>query len=289
LFPEKQIPTVTYILETRTGALPTVLPNQYKVFFMPIKKPSLLAYDSAKKLASQLDFITEPKKLSETDYRWDMKTTVDSSLTMNIITGAFILDRKWTQDKAYETATTSITESVAKDLVDNMLSRIGLLVPDLQTGEHKYIPMKADSGQLTLAPAISKAQFIKVDLFRADVDKTKVVSPATDKGIVSAILAFQTEGARQIVHVDYNYYPVDLEQSASYPLITPTEAWKRMQNGGGYIAGYNTAATSVTVREVTLAYYDSDIPQQFLQPVYVFSGDEGFVGYVPAVSDAWVE
>ncbi len=289
LFPQKDVPTLTYKLETVTGSLPTKLPDQYKVFFMPIKKPNLLAYDAAKKLATQMDFITDPTKLSETDYRWDLSEAVDSSLTMNIITGAFILDRKWQQDQNFLTATLYLTESQAVDSVYNYLSRLNLLSADLQTGTHNIQPLKADSGELTSAPSLSKAQFIRVNLFRASVDNTKIVSPSPDKGLVSAVLAFQREDARQFVHMDYNYFPVDLDQSASYPLITPTEAWTRMQNGGGYVASYRQGATSVTVRDVTLCYFDSDIPQQFLQPVYVFSGDEGYVGYVPAISDTWVE
>ncbi|MEI6690900.1 MAG: hypothetical protein WCL07_04090 [bacterium] len=289
LFPQKDVPKFTYKLETRTGSLPTALPDQYKVFFMPIKKPSLLAYSVAKDLGAKLDFITEPTKLSETDYRWDMSSSIDSSLTMNIITGAFILDRKWQQDQSFETATLYLDENQAVDQVYNFLSRIELLSQDLQKGTHNIQPLKADSGELTSAPSLSKAQFLRVNLFRAPVADTKVVSPSPDKGLISAVLAFQREDARQFVRVDYNYFPVDLEQFASYPLITPTEAWNRMQNGGGYVAAYRQGADSVTVRDVNMAYYDSDIPQQFLQPVYLFEGDEGFVGYVPAVSDKWVE
>jgi hypothetical protein len=289
LFPQKIAPQFSYTLETRTGDLPQTLPDQYKVYFMPIKKPSLLAYDSAKELATRLDFITEPNKLSETEYRFDAVETINSTLTMNIITGAFILDRKWQSDPAFTTATLYLTEDQAVDQVYNFLSRIGLLTEDLQGGTFNVAPLKADIGELTSAPSLSKAQFVRVNLFRAPVDETPIVNASTDKGLVSAILAFQREDNRQFVRVDYNYFPVDLEQSASYPLITPEEAWSRMQSGGGYIASYREGASSATIREVRLAYYDADIPQQFLQPVYVFEGDDGFVGYVPAILDSWVE
>jgi len=289
LFPQREVPTFSYILETRTGALPTTLPDQYKVYFMPIKKPSLLAYDTAKALANRLDFITEPKKLSETEYRWDVSEAVDSSLTMNIITGSFVLDRKWQKDPAYETPTLApLLDSQASDKVYNLLSRLDLLEEDLQTGSSSVQPLKSDNGVLVEAPSASKAQFLRVNLYRADVDNTRTVSPTTDRGLVSAIIAFQREASRQLVRMEYNYFPVDLEQSASYPLIGVEEAWIRMQNGGGYVAQYPHGSEVVVVREVTLAYYDSDIPQQFLQPVYLFEGD-GFAGYVPAVSDLWVE
>lgn len=38
--------------------------NQFKVFFMLIKKANLLAYDAAQAVATRLDFILPPKKLS---------------------------------------------------------------------------------------------------------------------------------------------------------------------------------------------------------------------------------
>ena len=49
------------------------------------------------------------------------------------------------------------------------------------------------------------------------------------------------------------------------------------------------AGGTATVRTVTLAYYDSLDPQNYLQPVFVFEGDDGFLAYVPAVALPWTE
>ena len=99
----------------------------------------------------------------------------------------------------------------------------------------------------------------------------------------------QREDDKQFVSLEYNYFPVELETSAVYPLISVAEAWQRMQKGGGFVAKSTPGTESVVVRDVYLAYYDSDIPQQFLQPVYVFETEDEFLGFVPAVADAWVE
>lgn len=289
IFPQKDQPTLTYSLETRTGGLPAKMDTQYKVFFMPIKRPSLLAYDKAKAVANRLDFILDPVKLSETDYRWDSSEGVPSSLTMNIITGAFTLDRRWQDDPSYATPTIFYTDKQALDRTYNTLARVELLPADIKTGDYNIQYYRAENGQLVPAVSASQAQFIRVNLYRADVDETKVVNPRKDRGLISSLIALQQEEDKQFVSIEYNYFPVDLETSAVYPLITVAEAWNRMQNGGGYIAGYKEGASSTVVRDVYLAFYDSDIPQQYLQPVYVFEGDEEFVGFVPAVSDAWVE
>jgi hypothetical protein len=289
VFPQKETMSLQYQLETRTGKLPSDLPGQFKVFFMPIKKASLLAYDSAKSVANRLDFIQEPKKLSESEFRWDATDPVPSSLTINIITGSFVLDRRWQDDPTYTTPNIYYTDTQSLDRMYNLLSRVELLPEDIKDGTYTIQYLKADKDQIVSAVSLSQAHFVQVNLYRQPVDNVEVVSPRSDRGLISAILALQREDDRQFVSLDYNYFPVELETSASYPLISVTEAWKRMQNGGGYVAGVKPSVSTVTVRDITLAYYDSEEPQQFMQPVYVFRGDDNFVGYVPALSDTWVQ
>lgn len=289
IFPQKDQPALTYTLETRTGGLPAKMDTQFKTYFMPIKRPSLLAYDTSKAIAAKLDFVAEATKLSDTDYRWDNTSPIPSSLTMNVITGAFTLDRRWQDDPAYETASIYYTDTQVKQRVTNILSRVSLLPEDVKTGESTVQYLKAEGGQLVPAVSASQAQFIRVNLFRANLEEVKVVNPRSDKGLISAVVALQKDEDKQFVSLEYNYFPVETETSAVYPLIGAAEAWQRMQKGGGFIASYKPGSESVIVRDVYLAYYDSDIPQQYFQPIYVFEGDDGFLGMVPAVSDAWVE
>lgn len=288
-FPQAEANNFSYVLETPTGGLPSRLPGQFKVFFMPIKKASLLAYDSAKSVASRLDFIQEPKKLSETEYRWDASDPIPSSLTTNIITGAFILDKKWQLDLTYTTPTIYYTDSQSLDRVYNLLSRVELLPEDIKTGTYTVQYLKADKDQLVAAASLSQAHFVQVNLYRSPVDSVGVVAPRANRGLITAVLALQREDDRQFVNLNYNYFPVDLERSAVYPLIGVAEAWQRLQKGLGFIAGVKQNTTGVTIRDVTIQYYDPDTPQQFMQPVYVFTGDPDFVGYVPAVADQWLE
>lgn len=289
IFPQKDQPTLTYTLETRTGKLPSDIPTQFKVYFMPIKKANLLAFDNAKAVANRLEFIQEPTKLSATDYRWTTNEPVASSLTINTITGAFVLDRKWQNDKSYLTPTLYYSDVQAVDRTLNLLGRVDLLPKDVKQGDNAVQNLKAQNGQLVIAPSRSQAEFVRINLYRTPIDEVEVVNPRSDKGLISAVLALQREDDKQFIRLDYNYFPVETETSAVYPIITPAAAWERMQNGGGFIVSIKDGVTSTTVRDVRLAYYDSDIPQQYMQPVYVFEGDSDFVGYVPATADAWVE
>ncbi|MBP9670267.1 hypothetical protein KBD75_02610 [Candidatus Woesebacteria bacterium] len=291
VFPQvtEAVTTYNYSLETPTGGLPSKLPNQFKVFFMPIKKANLLAYDAAQAVATRLDFILPPKKLSETEYRWDATDPISSSLTINIITGAFVLDKKWQEDESYTTPTIYYNDPQALDRMYNLLGRVDLLPDDIKEGTSTIQYLKADKDQIVSAVSLSQAHFIQVNLYRAPVDGVSVVAPRSDRGLITGIVALQREDERQFINLNYNYFPVDLDRSAVYPLIGVAEAWQRMQKGLGFVAGVKPNTTNVTIREVSLQYYDSDTPQQFMQPVYVFKGDPDFVGYVPAIADAWLE
>jgi len=288
-FPPFTPQTFNYKLETPTGGLPTRLPDQFKVFFMPIKKANLLAYDSAQSVATRLDFINPSKKLSETEYRWDSTDPIAASLTINIITGAFILDKRWQDDPSYTTPTIYYNDDQAKERVYSLLSKVELLPQDIKEGSYQVYPLKADKDQIVSAPALAQAHFLQVNLYRAPVDGVEVVNPSSQQGLITAIIALQREDKRQFVNLKYNYFPVDLTRSASYPIIGVAEAWKRLQAGQAFVAGVKPSTTNVVINDVTLRYYDPDTAQQFLQPVYVFTGSPDFVAYVPAVSDAWVE
>lgn len=289
IFPQAEPAAYTYKLETPTGGLPSKLPNQFRVFFMPIKKASLLAYDAASAVATRLDFIQESKKLSETEYRWDASDPIPSSLTINIITGAFVLDKRWQSDPSYTTPTIYYTDSQSLDRMYNLLSRVDLLPEDIKEGKSTIQYLKADKDQIVSAVSLSQAHFVQVNLYRAPVDGVEVVNPSSKQGLITGILALQREDARQFINLNYNYFPVDTERSAVYPIIGVAEAWQRLQKGEGFIAGVKQNTTEVTIREISIQYYDPDTAQQFMQPVYVFRGDPDFVGYVRAVSDAWVE
>jgi len=289
IYPQAEPATYNYTLETPTGGLPSKLPTQFKVFFMPIKKASLLAYDSAQAVATRLDFIQPSKKLSETEYRWDATHPISSSLTINIITGAFVLDKKWQEDPTYITPTIYYTDDQAKDRLYNLLSRVELLPEDIKTGEATVSYLKADKDQLVSAVSLSQAHFIQVNLYRAPVDSVEVVSPSTERGLITGVLALQREDVRQFVNLNYNYFPVDLTRSAVYPLIGVAEAYQRLQKGEAFIAGVKSNTTNVAIRDISLKYYDPDTPQQFMQPVYEFVGESDFTAYVSAVSDAWTE
>ncbi len=278
-----------YSLETPTGGLPTKLPNQYAVYFMPIKKPSLLAYDEAKNLARQLDLIGQPFKLSESRYRWTGRiANLPTQLTMNIITGEFKFEKRWRVDNSFLIPSLVISKDQAVQLVKNQLSRLNLLADDLNEGKSLVNYWKIQGNNLVPAVALSKAQFLEVNLFRSPIKETPVLTTKPEKGLVRALIGLQKNEKKQIVELEYKYFPVARSQKATYPLIGIQKAWQKLQQGNAFVALKPLNKTkAVAISKIYLGYYDAETPQEFLQPIYVFQG-KNFIAYVPAVADEWV-
>ena len=104
-----------------------------------------------------------------------------------------------------------------------------------------------------------------------------------NKGIIWGIMSGNAKG--RLVKLENMYFPVDYVSVETYPLKNVQIAWQELVSGSGFIASIDQGISEVIVREVTMGYFDSYEPQKYAQPVYVFKGDNNFVGYVAAVGE----
>ena len=75
------------------------------------------------------------------------------------------------------------------------------------------------------------------------------------------------------------------EQVGIYRVKTGEEAWSELNNGLGFVVAGTQGQKNIVIKSMKLGYFDPDIYQNYLQPVYVFLGEGDFVGYVPAVKN----
>ncbi|HSX48801.1 MAG TPA: hypothetical protein VLE44_00915 [Candidatus Saccharimonadales bacterium] len=281
-FPDrKDIPALTYTVQTPEGGLPQ-LAAQAKVYFMPSSKPDLLALDTAKQKAASLGFSTNAQAITQTLYKFS-NSPIPSTLQMNIVTGIFSISYDLNADPT-PLAQKPPTPEGAASIARNFLSQ-GALLPDDLSGQTTQEYLKVDNKRLVTAISLSEASLTKINLFRKDYDKLPSLTSNPNQANVWFILSGAQESGKQIIGVQYYYYPVDETQFATYPLKTSDIAMKDLQASKGYVANLgNNPSGSITVRRIYLAYYDSGTPMQFYQPVVVFEGDNGFVAYVPAVN-----
>lgn len=277
----------TYRLETANGKLPS-FSDRAKVFFMPASAPSLLADQRAKEIAATYDFVFQPDILDERTYRWVRSSPLETSLTMDIQNLNFKLNTDFLTRPELIVNTLPPDKTSAIRTVKSFLDDADLLPDDMATASATTTYLKSLGSQLKTAVSVSDADFIKVDLNRGAIDdEFFIYTDEGETGIVSAILTGVLESSQSIVQLQYYYHPADYEQIETYPLKDVRLAWQELQAGEGFVVKAGDSDEAV-IREVALAYFDSYDEQPYLQPIYVFAGDDGFLAYVSAVSSTYV-
>ena len=293
-FPSKGEPAkLNFALETATGALPTNISTQAKVYFMPKLNPNLLALDNAKSKAQQMGYDdTAPIAQSDTLYKFEFKS-VPTTLEMNIITGTFSISYDLSADRTAIDNRPPAAEVAAEYFRDYLTSATSL--PTDLSGPMIPSYFKLDSGSLTKVLALSEADVTKVSLFRKDYDKLPSLSADPKKANVWGIIGGNQQKGRQVIAAEFHYFPVDETQFSTYPIITPDEAYQKLQSGQSFVAsmGQYKDGDNLKIRKVYLAYFDPASPSDFFQPIYVFDSMENdpensFVAYVPAVSPNYI-
>jgi len=289
-FPEKTgLPEVSFSLETIEGTLPK-LDSIGKVYFVPQESATLFSLENAKKIAQRMGFKGEPQKLSPRKFLFQTGTVPNTTLEIDIVTNFFKLDYDFVNDQEIlaEKKLPSDTQAVSE--AKSFLSQSGLLTPDLGEGTGEVSYLKLEVPNLVSAISLSEADFVRVDLFRKDINGLKVLPPKAKESQVSFLISGSRNKAKRIVKIRYIHSPVDERLSGTYPLKSTNTAWRELLSGGGYIANLgDNPDGKITIRKAYLAYYEQDEPQEFLQPIVVFEGDSDFYAYVPAVDPKWIE
>lgn len=283
-FPANGITTkFTYTLETATGALPTDIPTQAKVYFMPKRSANLLSLDSAKVTSEALGFGENAIQINDTVYKFT-SPKFPVSLQINIITGTFSIAYDLASDPSPLEVKPQIAEVAASEL-RSLLSGANILPTDL-TGPVTNNYLKLSNGKLVNALSLSEANLIKINLFRKSYDNLPSMTGNPDQANVWAIMSGANNDNQKVIASEFHYYPVDETQFSTYPIKTPEEAFAELQSGNAYLAltGLNKDGTNLKIRRVYLAYFDPNIITEYFQPIYVFEGDNGFVAYLPAVT-----
>ena len=282
-FPENLAKTenLVFTLETADGKLPEFT-DQTRVYFMPKASPNIQGLEFAKQKAVSLGFSPGGRELVETVFLFQNRSS-PSTLTMNIVTGIFSIsyDLRANLQALNEIPPAADT---ATSLVRSFLARAQLLVDDLSGPvEHEFI--KIEEGRFVTALSQSDGKITKINLFRKSFDDLPSVTLNPDEANVWFMISGSRNRADQFIAAEYHYYPIDEEQSSTYPIKTSEKAWKELTGGKGYVVSHaDESRIDVTIRNVYLAYLDAGQYTEFFQPVVVFEGDNDFVAYVPAVT-----
>lgn len=289
-FPAAQTnqPKLTYQLQTIEGTVPAAS-GSAQVFFMPKTPPNLLGLNAAQDLASRMQFDPTPVAESKNIYRFNDADFPQRRLRYEIISNNFILRYAFEQDPSvFSERKLPQPDSITPEAVQ-LLQSFSLYNDDLSGGTSAVTFWKLQGTSLVPATSLSQSDAVRVDFFRAGIGQMKIFTPNPDEASVNIIFSGSSNNKKRILQLAYTFWPIDYQTYATYEVKTSAQAWQELQNGQGYIARNPSRGTAAIVRNVYLGYYDSFEPQTYLQPIFVFEGDDGFLGYVPAISPPWTE
>lgn len=282
-FPEnKDAPTgFSLKIETPQGTFPK-FPTSVKVFFSPRPTALFSSLENAKDKARRLGFLQDGQRETDTLYVFQQQRS-SARLNIDIVTGSFSISYDLSSDPGL-LITKPLSTEVAASAARSYLSSAGLLPLDL--GPVTYEFLKATPEGLKTVVSLSEANFVRVNFFRDKYDDLPSLGPNPTRGNIWLLVSGARERERQIIAAEYHYFAVDSENSGTYPTKNIELAWEELRGGKAYIASLGGAGDGqVTIRRIYLAYYDSSLPQEFLQPIFVFEGDRGFVAYTSAVGN----
>lgn len=278
----------TYSINTLTGSLPT-LANQAKVYRMKPLQPDLLATNKFQDKIINVGFERGFTTISDKIFEWKSNPNLDDiekRIRFNVLNNNFTITSLYMQNDDVLAGKNLPTTSRAIDTATSFLNNIGVITDDIDLEKTKTNLFSIQNGSLIPSTSLSNSQVIEVNFFQKDIDKLPIFYENPNSSNISILIA----GGKyqdQIVGANFIYQPVS-DESSTYPLKSVDSAYEELKSGQGYIASYFGSSTNISITNVFLAYYIGSQAQDFLMPIFVFEGNDGFFAYIPATADEWI-
>jgi hypothetical protein len=287
VFPEKTFEKKNFTAELADDKFPKYK-DQANVYVIYRSKSALGALEESKKTAALMGFNNEPREVATGIYLFT-DTVSNKSLKMNVLESSFTMSYPYLSDQLLLNPDQMPSKDEAIKIAKNYLQQAEKLSTDLDEGEKKVTYWKINFDGLKEVQGLSEANIIRVDFYRQKLgDNVQVVSTEVKKASVSVLVSGSSVTTKKVVEVNYKHVDVDTSaaSSSTYPIKTTEEAFAELK-AGNYWPASDTDKKEVTIRNIYLAYFEPVNLTQFLQPVYVFEDNNGFVAYVRAITDKY--
>jgi hypothetical protein len=289
----KNSTNLNFVLDTVDGTLPQTTPSG-RVFFIPEKQATLLYLTKANSLAQSFGIATNKFPQQTIDDSWVKFMTPIDELKVNTkyFHFSYAMGATSTLQQIIETtpsAKFTQLEDAFIQLAKSELNSRQAYTPDVAAGKTNIVYLRYNLDTKAFYPinADEIPQAVRIDFFRKD-EAFSVVSPQYFVSQNYVIVAPLTSMAAAVA-VQYKSFDLLTDTPGDYPLKTSAEAWDELSKGKVSIISLQEHPTNtVRIKQIFLAYYDPESYQKYLQPVYVFLGDQNYVGYLPAVQSDYI-
>ncbi|MDD4027040.1 MAG: hypothetical protein PHO75_02510 [Candidatus Shapirobacteria bacterium] len=286
IFPEKQFENKRFTFEFTDDKTPS-FSDQSKVYIIYRSTTKILAFEEGKEIAKQFGFESDPNEIGEGIYEFKNEKN-NKTLTINVLQGDFKLKYPYLEDSSILEAKNVPNKVKAIEIAASFLESGDKYTDDLKNGEKKISYWQIADGNLKSVLAQSEANVVRVDFYRKKLeDKWEITSPQTGEASVSVLVSGDENNDKQIIEASFKYANIDRESFSTYPVKTVEQAIENLKNGN-YWPSSDINSENVTIREIQLAYYEPITLTQYLQPIYIFKGDNNFVAFVSAVTDKYI-
>lgn len=286
-------PNATFRIDNIEGR-PLTATSSARIFFIPEPKTGL-GYNRDVIFmgrAAGFNIETEEYELNDITATYE---NADQRLDIDIRNGNFVFETEF-RSKAplFENATIP-DENVILQTAQAFLKQMNRFPNAFNEGTYNIIYQNYNPATDTFSKVntIQEANVVEVDFFPPDIDGFPIVVPKYYNSQNFVVIAFEgTPGRTQptILKAQVQHYERDVTGGAEYPVKTGDEAWEEFINGeGAIVSAAPNSGTNIVIKEMFLGYYDPQEYQEYLQPVYVFLGDNDFAAYVPAIVNDYVE
>ncbi len=279
-FPKKEFVKKEFRAELANDSFPK-FSDQAKIFVIYRPASDFLALEYDKQVATGLGFAGEPRRIRYGVYEF-RNDNLKQTLTMNVLDGSFVLKYPYLEDQTLLVPGRVPNRNEAILMASEYLKAGGKLSPELESGEKESSFWKIENSGLKSAPSQEEANVIRVDFFRDKIADLSVLGEQQGRSPVSILISGTGMDNKKIVEVNYKNIAIDRESYSTYPLKPVETAWQELQ-GGNYWPSSDSDQSSIRITKVFLAYFEPVSLTNFLQPVYVFEGENNFVAYVSAV------
>lgn len=277
----------TFTLDTIAGQ-PITATEAAQVLFFP---PAKFQFDYLPKvylMAKTFGFNTEMVKHklinNEAVFQDDKQL-----LAIDINTYNFRYDYDFRKDGRLVDGATMPESESSKNIAINFLRSVDRYPKELALGDITPIYMYYDKIASVAGVVVNPqdSNMIEIDFYRQKVDQFLPMSPTYFNSQNYVMLMPSGNGAK-IVSAQVRFFETSATQIGIYPLISGNKAYERLLAGKDILISPGTGGKNISIKTMSLGYFDPDIYQDYFQPIYVFTGDNDFVSYVPAVSEDWV-
>ena len=281
-FPTQKNPSYSFKINTITGKLP-VFPDRMKVYKVVQDEPNLSALSNTRTKIKSIGYTDKETKLSDTKYEWSKSS--GEYIVYDTLTNNF-----WVNSNYLNASSALGYLSLKKDdAIRNatiMMGNLKVDTSDLDDGKTSFTFYKIVDRKLVKVDSQNDAEVARLDFFQKDAEQgTSIYYPDLPKSIIYFIFGVRG-GLPQILEAQFNHYPLDKTNFATYGIKTADSAYEDLKNGKGYFIMDNQIKknSSVVITDLSLGYYIGEGNQKYVMPIAVFQGN-GFVGYIPLIPE----